>query len=138
MFKRLILPLLLAGFAQAHTAVTGITPAAFAVVSAPGSVSLTLNEAVDLHFATVKVYPLPGMGDKLSLNRAAAALAKSALNAKNDAAQRADAGGMLHGTADKITLPLKPNLKAGNYALMWRILSDDGHVVTGQSVFVVK
>lgn len=137
--KNLILPLLLlSGFASAHTEVTGLSPAPNAVVQAPKTVSLTLSEPVDLHFCTFKVYPLKATGDKLALNRAAADLAKTALNAKGDDAARADTAPKLSGMAAKVSIPLKTNLKAGNYAVMWRILSDDGHVVTGQSVFTVQ
>lgn len=137
--KRLLCVLLLAlgTSALAHTAVTGIRPAAHATVSQPKAVQLEFSEAIPLRFATFKVYPLPA-GDKLSLNRAAKALLNTALNAKNDASARADAWAGGKGTALSLSLPLKPNLKAGAYAVLWRFVSEDGHVVTGQSVFHVK
>lgn len=136
--KNLILPLLLSGTALAHTEVVGMTPAAHATVTAPQSVTLTLSEPIDLHFATFKVYPLNAKGDPSVLNRAATTLAQSVLNVKGDEAKRSDRAKSLTGLAAKVSLPLKPNLGAGNYVVMWRILSDDGHVVTGQSVFAIK
>lgn len=138
MRKLLLAALLLSATASAHTAVTAVTPAAFATVSAPRAVQLSFSEPIDLHFATVKVYPLKVTGDHPALNRAAETLLKTALGAKDDAAQRADTAPKLSGMGAKLSLPLKPGLKPGNYAVLWRILSDDGHVVTGQSVFSVK
>ncbi len=140
MMRRHLLAALLAlsASASAHTAVTGLTPAAFATVSAPKAVQLTFSEPIDLHFATFKVYPFPETGDQLALNRAAADLTKARISVKNDEAVRADTAPKLSGMAARLGLPLKTGLKSGNYAVIWRILSDDGHVVTGQSVFSVR
>lgn len=124
--------------AWAHTAVEAITPGAYASVSAPQTVVVTLSEAVDLHFATFKVYPLKASGDRLALNRAAARLAATALKTRDDQALRADSFNLKQGEAAKVTIPLKPNLARGPYVVMWQILSDDGHVMTGQSIFTVK
>lgn len=140
MKKWLLLPLLLTGLASAHTAIIEMAPAQNATVRAPKMVSMTFGEAIDLHFVTVKVYPLAATGDKLALNRAAADLAKTALGDKNDADKRIDLlkipSDMTMATAIKV--PLKTPVKPGNYAVMWRLLSEDGHVVSGQSVFTVK
>ncbi|GAA5500762.1 copper resistance protein C [Deinococcus xinjiangensis] len=137
MKKYLMLALLLGGFASAHTQITSLSPAAGATVTAPKTVTLTLSEAVDQKFVTIKVYPIKAAGDLLTLNRAAAALAKTALGSKNDASARVDMAQPKSGMAQTLSVPLKP-LKAGTYAIMWRLLSDDGHVVSGQSVFKVK
>ncbi len=136
--RTLLAALLLSATASAHTAVTAVTPAAFATVNAPRAVQLSFSEPVDLHFASVKVYALGATGDHAALNRAAETLLKTALGARDDAAQRADTAPRLTGLAARLSLPLRPDLKPGNYAVLWRILSDDGHVVTGQSVFSVK
>ena len=138
MKKHLVLAAFLTTAASAHTAVTSISPAAFASVSAPKAVELSFSEPVDLHFCTFKVYPLKSVGNQAALNRAAADLSKSALSAKNDEAERADLAPKLSGMAAKLTLPLKPKLPHGAYAVFWRLLSEDGHVVSGQSVFNVK
>lgn len=134
----LIGALLLSSPALAHTAVTSVQPGAHASVRAPTAVTVTVSEAIPLKFATFKVYPLPVGGDRLTLNRAAATLAKTVVGAKNDAAQRADLWRGGEGQRALIHVPLKPRLKAGAYALLWRFLSADGHVVSGQSVFYVK
>lgn len=134
--KRLLPFLMLLGSASAHTAVTGIQPAAHATVSRPQAAEVRLNEPIPLRFATFKVYPLPA-GDKLSLNRAAKAL-QSRLNVKGDAAARADLWTGGTGEATRVSVPLRSDLKAGAYALLWRFVSGDGHVVTGQSVFHVR
>lgn len=136
--KRWLTLLTLVSSAAAHTAILGLNPAPHSRVTAPKMVTIKLNEAVPLQFATFKVYPLSASGNKLSVNRAAAALAKTALNAKNDASQRADLYAPAGGTANIINVPLKAGLKAGAYALLWRFLSEDGHVVSGQSVFYVQ
>lgn len=129
---------LLTPCAAAHTAVTSTVPASQATITAPRNVEIAFNEAVDLHFATFKVYPLKAQGDKLALNRAAATLAKSALKARNDQAQRADQFTPQYGTTAKVSVPLKSGLAKGPYVFMWRVLSGDGHIVTGQSVFTIR
>ena len=134
---KLFLVLALSSSALAHTAVTSIQPGAHQTVTVPKVVSMSFNEAIPLKFATFKVFPLPA-GDKLSLNRAAAALTKTALLDRADADRRADTWAGGSGDATGVRVPLKPDLKAGAYALVWRFLSDDGHVVTGQSVFYVR
>ena len=42
------------------------------------------------------------------------------------------------GYSQGVTVPLKGGLKPGRYAVMWRLMSADGHPVTGQSVFTVR
>lgn len=142
--KKLILPLLLGlSTALAHTAITSVTPGEGKTVSAPRQVVITFNEPVSLRFSTFKVYPLGVSGDTLSVNRAAAKLAKSVIGLKNDDQARADhrlSGAASTSTVNTstVTLPLKDHLKSGSYVVMWRILSEDGHPVTGQYVFRVK
>lgn len=36
------------------------------------------------------------------------------------------------------SVPLKSGLAKGAYVFMWRVLSGDGHIVTGQSVFHIR
>lgn len=134
----LLAALMLSGSSLAHTAVKAVSPAAHATVTAPKNVQITFNEAIDLHFSTFKVYPLTVQGDRLTLNRAAATLAKQALKTRNDLEMRADQGRPLQGVSAQVVIPLKGNLPIGNYVLMWRVLSGDGHVITGQSVFSVR
>ena len=38
----------------------------------------------------------------------------------------------------QLRIPLRPGLKDGTYVVAWKLLSEDGHPVTGHSVFTVK
>lgn len=130
---RFLLPLLAAltlGSALAHTEVTSVVPAANARVTAPKVVTLTFDEPINLRFSTFKVVPLPAGAD--AEKTAAAALAR-----KDDAALRADTAPKLTGMAALVRLPLHAGLKPGAYLIVWHILSDDGHPVSGHSVFRV-
>ncbi|MCP2014693.1 methionine-rich copper-binding protein CopC [Deinococcus sp. HSC-46F16] len=40
--------------------------------------------------------------------------------------------------AARLTLTLKPGLKPGDYVMAWRLLSEDGHPVSGQRVIELK
>ena len=122
---------LLLGTAAAHTEITAMTPAAGSTVSAPKMITITLSEPVDLRFSTFKVYALPAGTD-------AAKFASAKMKLKNDAPGRADTDQRMKGMAARLNIALKPNLKPGQYEVMWHILSDDGHPVSGQSVFTVK
>lgn len=123
--------LLALGAAQAHTEVTGTTPAANARVRAPDRVVLNFSEPINLRFSTFKVLPLPAGAD-------AAGAAAAALARKTGAAPRADTASPLSGLAARVTLPLRPDLRPGAYLIVWRLLSDDGHPVSGHSVFHVR
>lgn len=118
-------------YALAHTQVTRQLPPAGSTVTAPAAIRLELSEAINLHFSTFKVYPLPA-------GQSAQGYAAAMLGTNNCDALRADTCPKLDGLAARVSIPLKSNLKAGPYVLMWRILSDDGHVVSGQSSFSIK
>lgn len=132
-FTRLIVLLLalVLGTASAHTAVASITPAADSTVSAPKEVVLKFSEPVELRFSTFRVMalgadmePVDGARAALALKADAPALVNLPLSARTLAAQ--------------LRIPLKASLKAGAYVVAWKILSEDGHPVTGHSVFKVK
>ena len=128
-----LLPLftMLLGTAAAHTQVTHLTPAAGRTVAAPKLVTLAFSEPINLRFSTFKVYALPA-------GTTAATFALTKINLKNDADARADAYTGASTMVAKLNLPMKANLKAGPYVVMWQLLSDDGHPVSGQSTFTVK
>ncbi|GAA4004129.1 copper resistance protein CopC [Deinococcus rubellus] len=129
-----LLPLftaLLLGTAAAHTQITHFTPAAGSSVAAPKLITLVFSEPINLRFSTFKVYALPAGMD-------AATFAATKVSLKNDADARADAYTGSSSMAARLNLPMKPNLKPGVYVVMWHILSDDGHPVSGQSTFSVK
>lgn len=129
-----ILPLLAAltlSAASAHTAVSGVTPALNATVSAPKSVTLAFSEPVELRFSTFRVMAVPA-------GVTVAEAARRALAEKADSAALANQQVKLSGAAARLALTLKPTLKSGQYVIAWKILSEDGHPVTGSSTFRVR
>ncbi|PTA68471.1 copper resistance CopC family protein [Deinococcus arcticus] len=132
MKRWLILALLaLPGAALAHTAVTRVVPAQGAVVAAPGAVTLTFSEPVELRFSAVRVMAVaPG--------QTPAAAAKLALAARPDAPTLASRPPGGSGLAARLSVPLKPGLRPGLYVIAWKLLSGDGHPVSGLSTFRVR
>jgi methionine-rich copper-binding protein CopC len=101
-----------AGSASAHDELLATTPVADgAVDTAPASVSLTFNEAPVARFSTIHVTGPDG--------------------------QRRDDGAVqLSGAV--VTQQLKGTQPAGKYVVDWRVVSDDGHPITGQFSFDVN
>lgn len=132
MNKRIALLLVLGlSSALAHTAVTAVTPAMNATVAPPRRVQLRFSEPIELRFSTFRVMAVPaGMAPQAA---AAAALAEKADSAKVVSLPLERAA-----LAAQLGLPLKPGLKAGTYVVAWKILSEDGHPVTGFSTFKVQ
>ena len=129
-----ILPLLAAltlSVAAAHTAVSGVTPALNATVTAPKSVTLAFSEPVELRFSTFRVMAVPA-------GVTVAEDARRALAEKPDSVMLANQPVRLSGAAARLALTLKPRLKPGHYVIAWKILSEDGHPVTGSSTFRVR
>jgi len=129
-----LLPLLLLGtlsLAQAHTQVTSITPNAKVAVTAPKAVLLKFSEPIELRFSTFRVMAVP-TGQTLD------DAAKMALTLKVDAPELANVPFTATNMAARLSLALKSGLKSGTYVIAWKILSDDGHPVSGQSTFHVK
>lgn len=114
--------------AAAHTAVTEIKPSAEAV-------TLRFSEPVNLRYSIFKVYPLPA---GQTGTRAAADLTRRVITLRGAEPNRADLYRPRSGQSESVTVPLKSGLAAGNYAVMWRLMSADGHPVTGQSVFSIR
>ncbi|SMB81450.1 copper resistance CopC family protein [Deinococcus hopiensis] len=116
---------------SAHTAVTSITPGPKTPVTAPRNVLISFSEPIELRFSTFRVMAVPA-GKTLE------DAAHVALALKADASELVNTALKAQGMAARLTLPLKPGLKAGTYVIAWKMLSEDGHPVTGQSVFHVK
>lgn len=97
--------------AWAHTELDSSSPAANAQVgTAPTSVSLTFSEDIAAADATVSVAG-PGGTDY--------------------------AAGPATGDGDTLTVPLRPLGAAGAYTVTYRVVSDDGHPVSGTVPFTL-
>lgn len=128
------IPLLAAlslSLAGAHTAVTGVTPALNATVTAPASVTLTFNEAVETRFSTFRVMAVPA-------GKTAQAAAALALAEKPGSARLVNRAATFPALAARVTVPLRADLNPGAYVIAWKILSEDGHPVAGHSTFRVR
>lgn len=118
------------GLAHAHAGIASVTltpPSA----ATPGAVILKFNEPIELRFSTFRVVALP-------VGQLPADVAKAALALKAGAPELANAPLTAKNTVARLTLPLKPGLKPGRYLLAWKLLSEDGHPVTGQNVLRIK
>jgi methionine-rich copper-binding protein CopC len=97
--------------ASAHAVLVKVTPAANGkLTSAPTKVVLEFNEPISNKFATVIVTSAAGVN-----------VAKG---------KPTVLGG-------KVTQPLSPSLTSGGYRVAYRVTSDDGHPVGGQSTFTL-
>lgn len=97
--------------ASAHASVIKITPAAAArLTAAPTQVVVQFNEPVGSSFTTVVV--------------------TNAAGANMSRGKPAVLGG-------DVTQPLSPDLLSGEYRVAYRVTSDDGHPVTGESRFTL-
>jgi methionine-rich copper-binding protein CopC len=146
--KRPLLTLLLTllGSVFAHAELASSTPADGEVVdTSPTEVTLTFTEAVEVRFSTFKVYPLtadidPAAEDaQARLGGLAGQLVSEVLETRGDEDARADTGVSTgERTAETITLTLKPDLAAGVYVVMWRVLAVDAHSTQGFMTFRVE
>lgn len=99
--------------ALAHAHLKAAIPAENAIVTAPGAVSMTFSEPLELKMSSAMVMtPAGGMIDA--------------------GAPTLSADGLT------LTLPLKAPLAAGDYGVMWQVLSTDGHKTSGNYNFTVK
>ncbi|MVN88916.1 copper resistance protein CopC [Deinococcus sp. HMF7620] len=119
------------GTAQAHAALTRVTPAPGSTGPAPEAVTLQFSEPLSTRFSSFRVMRVPA-----SSTPAQAATAALALKAGVPAL--ATAAVNLPATAALIRLPLKTALPKGVYVVAWKILSDDSHPVTDFRTFTVR
>lgn len=138
-FALLAMMLLAPAPALAHASLQASRPVEGATVTAPRELLLRFSEGVQLRFSTFKVYPLPRGESPAADRRAAAALRERVIGLHDDGARRADLGTeSFRGNPKEVRIALRERLPAGAYALMWRVLSEDGHTVQGQLVFYVR
>lgn len=109
----LVLPLLLLGSpaALAHDTLISTTPKKDSSVSPPDSVEFTYSANILQQGAAVRVIGPDG--------------------------QDATEGGLTI-EGPKLTQPLAKNLAGGKYTVVWRVLSSDGHPISGRFAFSVK
>ncbi len=119
------------GTALAHSGVTVVSPIPTLAVTAPKAVLLRFGDPLNLRFTSFRVMAMP-------LGKTPAEAVKLALALKADAPQLVNTGAVPTGMAAQLSLTLKPNLKAGPYLIAWSVLSEDGHPVTGHSLFRVR
>jgi copper transport protein len=104
----------LPGSASAHAYLVRTVPAASVVLSSPPrTVQLTYDEAVEPSFAIISV---------------------------TDAAGQQETTGPVHRSPadpDTLVVPLRRNLPEGWYLIFWRVISVDGHPVSGAFTFAV-
>jgi copper transport protein len=108
------LALALPGVVMAHAQLEGVTPQRGAVAKvAPDAVAFRFDEAVEGNFGAVRVFGARG--------------------------ERVDAGDAYHpgGHGEQIAVHLKPSLDDGTYTATYRVVSADGHIVSGGSTFSV-
>lgn len=104
--------LLTASAASGHATVLETVPANGAILDrAPAQVELTFNEAVEARFGAFRV-----------------------VDARGD---RVDDDTIVRPTRQRIAVGLRPDLPDGSYAATYRVVSADGHPVTGGISFVI-
>lgn len=106
--------LALPGAAIAHATLEGSSPPRGVVVKQqPDAVSLRFNESVEGNFGAVRVYDSSG--------------------------SRADRGDAFHpdGEGSRLAVHLRPDLPDGSYTATYRVVSADGHIVSGGYVFSI-
>jgi copper transport protein len=97
--------------AGAHASLVAGAPEPGGVAAAtPRAVSLTFDEAVDAKLATIRV--------------------------EDDHGRRWDAGGVTGG-GHTIRVALRPGAPHGTYAVLYRVVSDDGHTIPGGFGFAI-
>lgn len=131
--------------ASAHSHLAASTPSDGSTVGeAPTRVELTFTEPVQVAYSLFEALPLPvpdrsgetpSQRDK-RVHELASQLSDRALAGKADSKARVDTGVTpAKGATEKVSVALRQHLPPGYYVLVWRVLSEDGHVTHGVVVF---
>ena len=99
------------GSLAAHSLLLGSMPSADAVVNEATAVTLRFNTRIEKKLSQIRLVPSRGDARVLALRT--------------------------EGAVDTLEAPL-PALAAGRYRIEWRVLSTDGHVVSGAFAFSVS
>jgi methionine-rich copper-binding protein CopC len=105
------LVLFLVSAGAAHSLLIASAPSADAVISGAPAVTLRFNNRVEKKLSQIRLVPPRGEAQVLAV--------------------RTD------GAVDALEAPLPP-LSSGRYRVDWRVLSTDGHVVSGTFAFSVS
>ena len=135
----LAVALLVPAAAWAHAYPTSVDPPADAQLErSPDRVEVRMSEPVELRFSRFAVVAMADPPrDPVALRTAARELAAAVLEGRSEA-PRADEGVVTaEARSDVIELALRPDLAAGTYVVLWRVLSIDGHVSQDVSWFHV-
>ena len=101
-----------AGTAQAHSALVGSTPSADAALdAAPVSVELVFNQEIQTSFANVTVSTADG----------------TQVGAGDPSVQ-----------GERVSLSTTPQMPSGTYTVGYRVISEDGHPITGSYTFTLN
>ncbi|GAA3135791.1 copper resistance protein CopC [Rhodococcus baikonurensis] len=104
--------LISAGTAQAHSALVGSTPSADAVLdTAPSSVELVFNQEIQTSFANVTVSAADG----------------TQVGAGEPSVQ-----------GERVSLVTTGQMSSGTYTVGYRVISEDGHPITGSYSFTLN
>jgi copper transport protein len=118
--RKLLLPALVAAMlappaaASAHATLEGTSPQRGATVKEePGAVAFRFSEPVEGNFGAVRVFDVEG--------------------------ERVDEGDAFHpgGEGSRLGVDLRPGLADGSYTATYRVVSADGHIVSGGYVFSI-
>jgi methionine-rich copper-binding protein CopC len=105
----------------------------------PSSVKVNFNSGVDTQFGIFKVYRLEKPpATSSAIENAVEKMAETLIAKKNDASARADAGAVNKGMSKTLEIKLKPKLQPGVYAVIWRAVGEDTHVIEGNLWFKYK
>ena len=108
-----ILLLALAGSARAHSLLLESAPAADALLAAsPPEISLRFNNRIEKKLSTIRLLDEGGASPPVTVL-------------------------LTDGPADRLTARV-PALAAGAWRVEWRVLSTDGHIVSGRFSFRVR
>lgn len=136
-----LVSLVLAGVAFAHSYLSSSSILANSILkSSPERVTLEFTEPLEINFSTFKVYKLETKTtDPEKLKLEVQALIDRVMTLKTDGSSRSDNGlETIASEASVIKLKLKPNLKAGIYVLMYRVLSVDTHITQDFLTFTIS
>jgi methionine-rich copper-binding protein CopC len=128
------------GVAFAHSKFKTSSPKDGSTIkAAPSSVKIDFDSGVDTKFGIFKVYRLEQPPTSpAAIETAVEKMADAMIAKKNDASARADAGAVNKGMSRTLEIKLKPKLQPGVYAVMWRAVGEDTHVIEGSMWFKYK